>query len=121
MSAPRWDLEEEEPPAEEHLALLARLLGDSADGITSSGSDAEPDISHNSDGGAAAAAGSSQAESDWLQRRDAAAESDEESSGEGDARPESGEAAGSEGELSYAASERVRSQLAGLRRKSRLR
>lgn len=103
----RWDVEEDEAPAEEHLELLARLLDDVGG---SSGSDADV-----SDGGSRI----SQAAGVGLQWRERAADSDGER-GERE-RSEGGEGADSEGELSYAASERVQSQLAGLRRKACLR
>lgn len=103
-------------PAAEHRELLVQLLHDSGDAGARSGEELDAEHGRVSSGDDAAA-GSGLPESVWLQRH----ESGEKSSGKGDAQEESGDESGSQGELSYAASDQVRSQLAGLRRKGRLR
>lgn len=95
----------------EHLELLARLMHESGE---SSGAEEEA-----LDSGAQA----SPTESVGLVRQEPAAASDDEGleSGSSDSGDEDAASSNTDSELSYAANERVRSQLAGLRRKARLR
>lgn len=95
----------------EHLELLARLMHDSGD---SSGAEEEALDS----GGHA-----SPTESVGLIRHESAAASEDEEFGResSDSRSEDAAPSSADSELSYGANERVRSQLAGLRRKARLR
>ena len=93
----------------EHLELLARLMHEG--GGSSSTDDEVPD----------SRAASTCAESVGLVRHQSATADEVEGPEREPSDTDSDEASGAESELSYAANERVRSQLAGLRRKARLR